>query len=91
MEEEGYDPLSQAQKVMLLPNGLFEFSNIPNTTCVCSHKFIDHLDGTGLCLAEICLCEEFVDRMIRSVTSKAKAEIEGDQRLNIYILTLSTM
>ena len=47
-EEETYDPLSRAQKIVLLRNGLFEFSNIPNTTCVCSHKFIDHLDGIGL-------------------------------------------
>jgi hypothetical protein len=73
-QEETYDPLSQAQKIMMLPNGLYEFSDIPNITCVCSHKFIDHLDAASLCLSkgQICLCEQFRETWNQTTVTKSR-------------------
>src|SRR5215469_16976320 len=72
--EETYDPLSYAQKIIMLKNGAFEFDDIPNTKCLCGHSFSEHLidlDGTtGCCLyakGEVCICDKFVDEDVKVI------------------------
>jgi len=51
-EEEAYDPLSQAQKHIMLKNGTFEFDDISNTKCCCGHSVSEHRLRRLLALCE---------------------------------------
>ena len=54
LEEQVYDPLSYAQKILMLKNGMFEFDDIPNAKCLCGHSISEHLiDLAGI--ADCCL------------------------------------
>jgi len=49
----------------LLRNGRFEFDNVKQGTCCCSHSVNDHLDCVDCCLAktkEICICEKYIEK-----------------------------
>lgn len=66
VEEEvnGYDPLSQANKHIMLKNGLMEFDSIEHGTCCCGHQKSDHLWPTLDCclIKELCICDRFLDK-----------------------------
>jgi len=51
-EEEAYDPLSQAQKHIMLKNGTFEFDDISNTKCCCGYSVSEHRLRRLLALCE---------------------------------------
>jgi hypothetical protein len=99
VEEQVYDPeLSQAQKVLMLKNGLFEFDDIPNARCCCGHNQSEHLDCIDCCLFakdEICMCERFLENGATipkgKIPSKKKKEVQEDLKLNSYIQTLAKM
>ena len=68
VEEQVYDPLSEAQKIVMLKNGSFEFEDIPNAKCLCGHSISEHLinlDGIADCClyakGNVCICERFQD------------------------------
>jgi hypothetical protein len=90
--------LINAQKVVLLPNGLFE-DIIPDVRCTCTHTSNNHLDGNGLCLVaspEICLCLGLLDERTTSASKekllkKTKKAVEKDPMVNNYIATLAKL
>ncbi len=68
VEEQVYDPLSQAQKHIMLKNGSFEFDDVSNIECCCGHSVSEHLDCVDCCLflkrKELCLCDRFLEFVI---------------------------
>lgn len=74
-EEEAYDPLSQAQKYIMLRNGKFEFDIVKQGTCCCGHSIMEHLDCIDCCIAkskEICICEQFHDKESKLIVTSKK-------------------
>jgi DNA topoisomerase IB len=104
-EEVVYDPLSQAQKHVMLRNGTFEFDSVKQGTCCCGHSINDHLRCVDCCLAktkEICICEKYLEEGSKVIISqtkqqklpkmeeqKQKQKQIEDNQLNNYIQTLS--
>ena len=100
--EEVYDALSQAQKHIMLKNGMFEFDTFKPGTCYCNHSVAEHLDFSDLCLSrELCLCDRFLDKeskitpqkqqkVPKKEEQKQKEPIE-DRQLDSYIATLARM
>ena len=102
--EETYDPLSYAQKIIMLKNGAFEFDDIPNTKCLCGHSVSEHLidlDGIADCClyakGEVCICDKVVDEDVKVVPKgklpKKQSEVQvlEDPRLNSYVQMMSKM
>jgi hypothetical protein len=101
--EEVYDALSQAQKHIMLKNGMFEFDTFKPGTCCCNHSVAEHLDFSDLCLSrELCLCDRFLDKEAKITISPQKQQRvpkkEGqkqkepeDVQLTGYIQTLARM
>jgi len=95
--EDEYDPeLLQAQKIIMLKNGLFEFDNIPYSLCVCGHLASDHLDLVDCCLFGLCLCDKFLEEGSKVTAPKnqngkmprVKQSEPEDPKVNNYIDTL---
>jgi len=105
IEEQAYDPLSHAQKHVMLKNGVFEFDDIPNGKCLCGHSISEHLDYIDCCLfvkgKEICICDRFLDKGHKITIPKSNGKLvhkkevlqkpvqPEDPRLNSYVQTLS--
>jgi hypothetical protein len=53
--------LSQVQKIIMLKNGTFSFSNQISNTCCCRHSTTEHIEGNDCCLVPSCLCDRFLD------------------------------
>jgi hypothetical protein len=84
-EEEVYDPLSQAQKHIMLRNGRFEFDNVKQGTCCCGHS-----DCVDCCLAktkEICICDGFKEKGVIStyIPKKKLPRKEQEQTADIIV------
>lgn len=105
--EEVYDPLSQAQKHIMLKNGIFEFEfdNFKQSSCYCcSHPISEHLDCVDCCLSKECLCDKFLEEGTSKPHQKQgklphkellqkqmQKEQIEDKQLNSYIQTLARM
>jgi hypothetical protein len=93
--EEVYDALSQAQKHIMLKNGMFEFDTFKPGTCCCNHSVAEHLDSSDLCLSrELCQCDRFLDKEAKITPQKQQKvpkKEEQKERIEIdsYIQTLS--
>jgi hypothetical protein len=82
MEEEVYDPLSQAQKHVMLRNGRLESEGVKQGTCCCGHSVNDHLDCVDCCLTktkESCICERFIDKDYKMPIPQKQSKIPKEQ------------
>jgi len=73
-EEQILNPLSLANKHMMLKKGTFEFDDIINTKCLCGHSWSEHLINLAgiadCCLfakGDVCICDRFVDEMSKLI------------------------
>ena len=97
MEEVYDDALSQAQKHIMLKNGMFEFDTFKPGTCCCNHSVAEHLDFSDLCLSrELCLCDRFLDKESKitpqkqqKVSKKEDVLQKETRQLDNYIQTLA--
>ncbi|MGC2572220.1 MAG: hypothetical protein WA364_11970 [Candidatus Nitrosopolaris sp.] len=95
------DPLSQANKHVLLKNGTFEFDDIPNAKCLCGHSISEHLidlDSIADCCLytkdkDLCICDKFVDEDVKVVPKGKlpKKQVLEDPRLNSYVQMMSRL
>jgi hypothetical protein len=95
--EEVYDALSQAQKHIMLKNGMFEFDTFKPGTCCCGHSVSDHLDRVDCCLCkELCDCERYLDENSRvtvpqKLDGKLPQKQKEDKQLDSYIQQIARM
>ena len=99
-----YDPLTQAQKIVMLKNGTFEFDDILNSKCLCGHSESEHLiDLAGIadcCLfakGNLCICDKFVEKGAKVKSKKQNGKllpslqksVQEDPQINSYVQQLS--
>jgi hypothetical protein len=89
MSEELCDPLAVANKHMMVRNGLFEFDDVKQGICCCSHSIMDHLDCDSYCLAktkEICICERYLEKGSKMITPQKQGKLPKKEEEQIDVI-----
>jgi hypothetical protein len=90
-----YDPFNlpeptaeeRRQKHFLDFNGLWLNSNDSslNDRCLCGCFARDHLDGTSICLRPQCICDRFVPKTYRVITTTTKNKEQKEHREELVV------